>query len=174
MLGSESKGKNSPRSGMSRPSRKPPSSRQGRFATTSPCPPLWCGYSTPQLLRLSCASRCLQYEQFLSLDDMFDRLMADSSSSTDIAPPLQACISARDSSSPREGQQATCGPVEIEEAASGKVHPLLALAVVVEGDLLGLQHQASLQLSLWKVHIPAINVMVQLQRSPLSDRILQD
>ena len=32
----------------------------------------------------------------------------------------------------------TGGAVEVEEAARGKVHPLLALAVVVQGDLLRL------------------------------------
>ena len=39
----------------------------------------------------------------------------------------------------------TSSAVEIEEAAGGKVHPLLALAVVVQGDLLRLRQQTRAQ-----------------------------
>ncbi len=39
----------------------------------------------------------------------------------------------------------TSGAVEVEEAARGEVHPLLALAVVVQGDLLRLHRNGSLQ-----------------------------
>ena len=39
----------------------------------------------------------------------------------------------------------TSGAVEVEEAARGKVHPLLALAVVVQGDLLRLHTTGSFQ-----------------------------
>lgn len=42
--------------------------------------------------------------------------------------------------SPSIGSAAlTCSAIEVKEAAAGKVHKLLALAVVVEGDLLRLQ-----------------------------------
>ncbi len=36
----------------------------------------------------------------------------------------------------------TSSAVEVEEAAGGKVHPLLALAVVVQGDLLSLHGES--------------------------------
>ena len=46
---------------------------------------------------------------------------------------LQTCASDVWWSRPR-----ACGAVEVEEAAAGKVHKLLALAVVVQADLLRL------------------------------------
>ena len=40
----------------------------------------------------------------------------------------------------------TSSAIEVEETAGGKVNPLLALAVVIQGDLLCLQQQITAQL----------------------------
>ena len=48
----------------------------------------------------------------------------------------------------RGGSALTCSAIEIEEAAAGKVHKLLALAVVIQADLLRLHSNRTHRLSL--------------------------
>ncbi len=48
------------------------------------------------------------------------------------------CVSGHKRAGKRAVQMLTSSAVEVEKAARGEVHPLLALAVVIQGDLLRL------------------------------------
>ena len=130
-----------PRSGRWCPPGRWPSSRRRRSAATGPCPPPWCASSSRRWTRCTCGACSRESRHQVHVSQTVKWCVCLSLAQLMRPPtargPRTSGDRVRQESAPDAG-----GAVEVEEAAGAKVHPLLALAVVVQAELLRLQMRA--------------------------------